>query len=147
MFEDLDPAATYPPVPAPDALTDFFWQGVAEHRLMILRCDACGFYIHWPRPVCRNCLATSLTPAPVSGDATLATWTFPSQPSDPYYQGHLPYALAVVELVEQAGLKMVTDLVDYDKESLRPDMPVRVTFREIAPQLTLPLFTPVPAAA
>ena len=147
MFEDLDPDATYPPVPSPEPLTEFFWKGVAEHELRILRCDACGFYVHWPRPVCNNCLATSLTPAQVSGDATLATWTFPSQPFDPYYQTHIPYALAVVELVEQTGLKMVTDLVDYDKPSLRVDMPLRVTFREVAPRLTLPLFAPVPASA
>jgi hypothetical protein len=93
------------------------------------------------------CLSTSLSPAEVSGRATLATWTFPGQPGDPYYIAHLPYALAVVELVEQAGLKMVTNLVDYDKAALRADLPVCVTYREVAPRLTLPLFTPVPATA
>ena len=51
-------------------------------------------------------------------------------------------SLAVVELVEQANLKMVTNLVDYDKDALRIDMPVRVAFREVAPGLTLPLFAP-----
>ncbi len=147
MFDDLDPDEAYPPVPDPDDLTRFFWEGVADHRLMILRCDDCRFYIHWPRVVCRKCLSTSLSPAEVSGRATLATWTFPSQPGDPYYIAHLPYALAVVELVEQAGLKMVTNLVDYDKAALRADLPVRVTYREVAPRLTLPLFTPVPATA
>jgi uncharacterized protein len=142
VFEDLDATATYPPLPAPDDLTRFFWEGVAEHRLMILRCDACGFYIHWPRVVCPNCLGISLTPAEVSGDATLVTWTFPSQPFDPYFQAHIPYALAVVELVEQDGLKMVTNLVDYDSDGLRIDMPVRVAYREVGPGVTLPLFAP-----
>jgi hypothetical protein len=112
---------------------------------MILRCDSCGHYVHWPRSVCDNCLSTSLTPTPVSGDATLATWTFPSQPFDPYYATHLPYALAVVELVEEPGLKMVTNLVDYDKGALSIDMPMRVSFREVAPGLTLPLFAPTGA--
>jgi uncharacterized protein len=147
VFDDLDPEATYPPVPAPDALTSFFWEGVAAHRLMILRCDQCGFFVHWPREVCQRCLSTSLIPAEVSGDATLATWTFPNQPFDPYYRSHLPYVLAVVELVEQAGLKMVTNLVDYDKDALRIDMPVHVTFREVAPRFTLPLFAPAPVRA
>jgi uncharacterized OB-fold protein len=147
VFDDLDPDATYPPLPDPDDLTRFFWEGVSEHRLMILRCDDCGFYIHWPRVGCCNCLSTSLTPAEVSGRARLATWTFPNQPSDPYYIAHLPYALAVVELVEQPGLKVVTNLVDYDKALLRIELPVHVTYREVAPCLTLPLFTPVPATA
>jgi uncharacterized protein len=143
VFDHLDPEALYPPLPAANDLTRFFWEGVAEHRLMILRCNTCGFYIHWPREVCRNCQSTSLTPAEVSGEATLATWTFPNQPFDPYFQAHIPYALAVVELVEQKGLKMVTDLVDYDRAELRIDMPMRVTYREVGPGVTLPLFAPV----
>lgn len=147
MFEPdtLDPDAVYPPLPEPDELTSFFWEGVAEHRLMILRCDRCGFYVHWPRQTCPNCLSTSLTPAEVSGDATLATWTFPNQPFDPYFATHLPYVLAVVELVEQPGLKMVTNVVDCPKDELRIDMPLRVTFREVAPGCTLPLFAPLSA--
>lgn len=143
MFDDLDSETVYPPVPDPDALTAFFWEGAAAHRLMIIRCDRCGFYVHWPRPVCPRCLSTSLTPAEVSGDATLATWTFPNQPFDGYFRAHIPYALAVVELVEQRHLKMVTNLVDYDKGALHIEMPLRVAFREVAPRLTLPLFAPV----
>jgi uncharacterized protein len=142
MFDELDPHGLYPPVPAPDELTRFFWEGVVAHRLMILRCDQCGFYVHWPRPVCNRCLSTALSPAAVSGDARLSTWTFPSQPFDPYYQANLPYALAVVELGEQENLKMVTNLVDYDRDDLRIEMPLQVTFREVAPGLTLPLFAP-----
>ncbi len=148
MFEPetLDPDAVYPPLPEVDESTRFFWDGVAAHRLLILRCDRCGFYVHWPREVCPKCLSTSLTPSPVSGDATLATWTFPNQPFDPYYATHLPYVLAVVELVEQRGLKMVTDIVDCDKDDLRIDMPLRVTFREVVPGCTLPLFAPTDTA-
>jgi uncharacterized protein len=142
VFEDLDPDALYPPLPYPDALTRFFWEGVAEHRLLILQCNDCGFFIHWPREICRNCRSKSLAPTPVSGVATLATWTFPNQPYDPYYQSHMPYALAVVELIEQVGLKMVTNLVDYDRSSLRIDMPLRVAFREVARGVTFPLFAP-----
>jgi hypothetical protein len=38
-------AVLYPPMPEPDELTRFFWDGVEEHRLMIQRCDDCGFYL------------------------------------------------------------------------------------------------------
>jgi uncharacterized protein len=145
VFDELDPGAQYPPLPELNDLTRFFWEGVSEHRLLILRCDSCGFYVHWPREVCPKCLSTSLTPGEVSGEATLATWTFPNQPFDPYYRGHIPYVLAVVELVEQHGLKMVTNLVDYDRDHLRIDMPVSVAFREVGPGVTLPLFAPTPA--
>jgi hypothetical protein len=135
-------AQTSPPVPEPDDVTRFFWDGVTAHELRILRCDRCGKFIHWPRPVCRFCLSTSLTPTRVSGRATLHSWTIPLQPFDAYFLEHLPYVLAVVELEEQPGLMMVTDIVDCDEEHLRAGMPLEVTFRDVAPGYTLPLFAP-----
>jgi hypothetical protein len=137
-----EPGVTYPPLPKPDPLTQFFWDGVEQHTLMIQRCDNCGTYIHLPRDICRVCLSTSLSPAQVSGQARLSTWTSPAQPFDAYYRMHLPYVLAVVELVEQKDLKMVTNIVDAAEEDLRIEMPLEVVFREVAPGCTLPLFTP-----
>jgi uncharacterized OB-fold protein len=138
-----EPGVLYPPLPIPDPITQFFWDGVEQHKLMIQRCDGCGTYIHWPRVVCRVCLSTSLTPTEVSGRGTLSTWTMPAQPFDPYYATHMPYVLAVVELDEQKNLKLVTNIVDCAEEDLRIDMPVEVVFREVAPGYTLPLFRPV----
>jgi uncharacterized OB-fold protein len=139
----MDDAGTIlPPIPTPNAVTQFFWDGVADHRLLILRCDECGTYIHLPREVCRVCLSTKLSPAEVSVRAVLSTWTLPQAPFDPYYQQHLGYVLAVVELVEQPHLKMVTNIVDCAVDDLRIDMPVDVVYREVAPGVTLPLFAP-----
>jgi uncharacterized OB-fold protein len=135
-------AGDCPPIPEPDERTRFFWDGVAEHRLFILQCNSCGKFIHPPRPVCRFCLSTDLAPAQVSGRAVLDTWTLPAQPFDAYFQSHLPYVLAVVELAEQAKLKMVTNVVECSEERLRIGLPLEVTFREVAPAVTLPLFKP-----
>ncbi|MCU1345985.1 MAG: DNA-binding protein, partial [Acidimicrobiia bacterium] len=50
-----------PILPNPDQLTQFFWDGAKAHRLMILRCDRCGFYLHWPRVICKRCQSFELT--------------------------------------------------------------------------------------
>ena len=131
-----------PPLPDPSPLTQFFWDGVAEHRLMILQCQDCQHFIHWPREVCRFCLSTDLAPTEVSGRGKLATFTIPMQPYDPFYLSQVPYVLAVVELDEQENLKVVTNIVDCAEEDVTIDMPVEVTFREVAPGVTLPLFRP-----
>jgi len=131
-----------PPLPDPSPLTQFFWDGVAEHRLMILRCQDCQHFVHWPREVCRFCLSTDLAPTEVSGRGKLATFTIPMQPYDPFYMSQVPYVLAVVELEEQENLKVVTNIVDCAEEDVTIDMPVEVTFREVAPGVTLPLFRP-----
>jgi uncharacterized protein len=138
-------AANCPPIPEPDELTEFFWRGIQEHELWILKCDSCGKFVHWPRPVCRFCLATSLAPTRVSGRGSLHTWTIPQQPFDPYYRDHLPYVLAVVQLQEQPGLMVVTNIVDCSEADLRIDLPLEVTFREVGPGCTLPLFRPLSA--
>jgi uncharacterized protein len=134
-----------PPMPEVDRLTQFFWDGVNNHRLLILRCESCGHYIHWPREMCRVCLSVDLRPTEVSGRGKLETWTMVYQPYHPFFFDKVPYSLCVVELVEQEDLKLVTNVVNCAEADLRIDLPVEVTFREIAPGLTLPQFQPVGA--
>ena len=137
-----DAAPIYPPVPEPGALTEFYWEAVREHRLEILRCQSCGFYVHYPRPICNRCLSEELAPEPVSGRGTLYAYTVAVQPFHPYFVDKVPYVLAVVELEEQPGLRLTTDIVDCDEARLKVGLPVEVTFREVAPHVTLPLFRP-----
>lgn len=132
----------YPPLPEPDALTRFFWDGVKQHRLLILRCQECGNYVHYPRPVCNKCLSMNLTPNEVSGRGTLYSYTVTVQAFHPYFADKVPYVLAVVELVEQEGLKITTNIIDCPENRLSIGMPVAVVFREVAPGFTLPLFRP-----
>jgi uncharacterized OB-fold protein len=135
----VDPA---PVVPAPDPLTDFFWEAARQGRLEILRCDNCGWYVHWPRAICRRCQSFSLTAREVSGSATLYSWTVGVQAFDPWFANRLPYILAVVELAEQPNLKMVTNLVDCAEDEVEIGMALEVAFERISEDYTLPVFRP-----
>lgn len=130
-------------MPAPDALTEFFWDGVKQHKLMMLQCRSCGHYIHTPKPVCRFCLSMDLAPKQVSGRATLYSWTVAMQAFHPFWGDKMPYVYAIVELVEQPGLKMATNIIDYLEDELAVEMPLEVVFKEVAPDLILPYFRPV----
>lgn len=132
--------AVAPPMPVPDELTRFFWDGVNEGRLRFLRCNSCRRFVHLPKIVCPFCLSTSLAPDDVSGHGRLETFTIPLQPFHPWFQQHVPYVVAVVELDEQEDLKMVTNIVDCEEDELRCDLRVHVVFREVYPGLTLPQF-------
>jgi uncharacterized protein len=136
-------AASLPPVPAPGPLAQFFWDAIAQKRLEILRCNQCGHYVHYPRPICDKCLGQSLSPAPVSGLGTLYSWTEVRQAFHPYFADRLPYLLAVVELEEEPGLKVTTNLTDVGDHQLHCGLPVELTFQEVAPGFVLPLFRPV----
>jgi uncharacterized OB-fold protein len=131
------------PKPAPDELTTFFWEGAKQHKLMIQRCNACGYYNHFPRPVCRNCLSTDLAGAEVSGKGRLYTYTVAHQAFHPAFTERLPYIVATITLDEQPGLQFVSNLVDCDEADITIDMPVEVVFEKVDDDLVLPMFRKV----
>ena len=115
-----------------------FWTGGEKGELLIARCRACRLWTHPPQPRCPSCLG-DLAPEPVSGRATVHTYTinrhawFPGQ--------EVPYAIAIVELAEQTGLRLTTRLVGIAPEAVRIGLPVRVRFEQVD-DVWLPLFEP-----
>jgi uncharacterized OB-fold protein len=128
-------------LPRVTPLNEHFWTGGREGELRFLRCAACGHYVHPPSPVCPQCLGRELAPAAVSGRATVLTYTLNHQPWVPA-PDH-PYAIAIVEIEEQAGLRLMTNIVGCSPESVRIGMPVRVVFEQHE-DVFVPLFEPAP---
>jgi uncharacterized OB-fold protein len=83
-----------------------------------------------------------LTPEAVSGLGTVATWTLNHQPWVP--ASDHPYAIAIVELDEQSGLRLMTNVVGCAAEAVHIGMRVRVVFEE-HDDVWIPLFEPVEA--
>jgi len=107
------------------------------------RCIACGHYLHHPKPMCRFCGGGELHWEPVSGRATLYSWTIATRSFQPYFGAKVPYTIGVVELVEQTGLMFLTQIVDCPEELLAAGMDLAVTFRALSDTVTLPFFKPV----
>jgi uncharacterized protein len=131
-----------PPLPLVNDLTRFFWDGIAERRLMILKCQNCGHHVHLPRPVCNRCRSIDLAPAQMSGKGSLYAYTVTVQAFHPFYVDKLPYTVAVVDLVEEAGLRLTTQIIDCPEDELRTGMPLELVWTEISPGWTLPYFRP-----
>ena len=116
-----------------------FWQGGQEGELRFLRCQPCGTWIHPPSPVCPECLGKDLRVEAVSGRATVLTFTLNHQPWVPA-PDH-PYAIAIVGLEEQEGLRLMTNVVNCPAEQVRIGMAVRVVFEQ-HDDVWFPLFEP-----
>ncbi len=121
-----------------------FWTGGATGALRLLRCTACRHWIHPPAPICPACLARDVAPEATSGRARVATFTVNYQPWIPGFDP--PYLVAIVELIEQPGLRLTTNLVNCAQGAVRIDMPVRVVFEE-RDDVWIPLFEPDPEGA
>ncbi len=119
---------------------EHYWKGGARGELYFLRCAACRSYVHPPSPVCPDCLSSELAPAAVSGRAKLLTWTVNHHPWISGFEP--PYVIAIVEIEEQPGLRITTNLVNATPEELRKNLPVRVLFEERDDGIFVPLFEP-----
>ena len=133
------------PILPPSEITQFFWDAAREHRLVIQRCDDCGRYIHWPQVRCPNCASERLSPSQVSGRGKVYSFCIVHHVFFPTFADIVPYSLAIVELDEQPGLRMLTNIVDCPNDALRIGMAVEVTFEDGA-GYTLPQFRPASGA-
>ena len=118
---------------------EHFWTGGAQGELRLLRCAACRHWIHPPAPICPRCLSRDVRPEAASGRARLATYTVNHQPWIPGFPP--PYVIAIVELEEQPGLRLTTNVVDCAVPELRIGMPLRVVFEQ-HDDVWIPLFAP-----
>jgi uncharacterized protein len=126
------------PVPAITADTEAFWTSGRDGRLLVSRCDSCGFWIHPPGPRCPRCLGDHVTPAPVSGRGRVYSFTVNRRAWEPGLE--VPYVIAIVELEEQPGLRLLTNIVDTPVDDVAIDMAVQIAFVPRSAAF-LPVFT------
>ena len=118
------------PLPVPQ-ITDengAFWTGGRDGELLIIRCTSCGYWIHPPTPRCPKCLSDAVEPEAVSGRGTVYSYTINRQAWFPGLE--VPFVIAMVELDEQPGLRLMTNIVDCPVEDVEIGMPVEVAFVE-----------------
>jgi uncharacterized OB-fold protein len=122
--------------PVPDAVTQPFWEGVAEGVLRLQRCGTCGRHVFYPRAVCPFCMSAELAWVEASGVGRVHSFTVVHRaPAE--YRDEVPYVVALVDLDE--GVRMMTRLVDVEPAAVRVDMPVEVAIRG---EPRLPYFRP-----
>jgi uncharacterized OB-fold protein len=129
------------PVPLADTDSAPFWAGLRRHQLLILRCDGCRTFVHPPQASCPRCLSLNLAPEAVSGRGTVYSFTVVNREFAPGITP--PYVAALVDLEEQDGLRLVTNLVNLAIGEARIGMPVRVVFFDVEGEdVTLAYFEP-----
>lgn len=104
-----------------------YWTGGSSGQLLVERCTACGSWQHPPAGTCGQCGGEAVA-EPVSGRGTVFTFTINHQQYHPDVTP--PYVIAVVELVEQADLRIPSNIVDCDPDDIRIGAEVQVRFEQ-----------------
>lgn len=128
------------PVPIPDSLSEPFWNGADQDRLVIQRCTSCRRYYHPPVAWCAPCGSEEFTYEAVSGRGHVYTFTVTRDARNPVFGALQPYVVVWVELEEQVGLRIIANMPSEAVDRVAIGDKVEVFFEEIAPGRRLPQF-------
>lgn len=114
-----------PPPPLPgDPMAAHYLSGLARRELRLQRCLDCQLLLHPPRPICRRCESFNLGSSALSGRGLLVDVSAKFETVDPFAEEDLSFRRAVVELIEQDSLQLLTKLVSCDDRPPTIGLPV-----------------------
>lgn len=113
-----------------------FWDGVAERKLLIQRCDTCAALRFPWLPGCGGCGSPEWTAVEASGAGTVFSYVVMHHPPFPAFDP--PYAVVLIELAE--GVRMISNVTGVAPERVRIGMPVELEFVRVDGGQLLPVF-------
>jgi uncharacterized OB-fold protein len=128
-------------LPEPSLDSYPFWQSCHDHAMALQWCLACERFWYHPGPICPRCGSLEFDWRPVSGDGTVFSFSWNYRPARGF-EDLVPYAYVIVELAED-GVMMVSNIDGSSPEELHIGSRVRVVYKDITPQITLPWFAVV----
>jgi uncharacterized OB-fold protein len=135
----LDDPLLHRLAPADDPDTRFFWTSGADGRLRLQRCADCNYYVHPPTRNCPICGSDQCSPQTVSGHGHVHTFTVNYQQ---WVTDQRLYIVAVVELDEQIGLRLTSNLLACGVDDVAIGMRVTVGFI-VRHDVWYPVFIPL----
>lgn len=129
------------PVPEVTYLSRAFWTGGSRGELRIQRCSDCQVWQHPPRARCPRCGSAQVEYPAVSGRGKIFTFTIIHHCYRPGVP--LPIVVALVELDEQPGLRITSNVTGCRPDQVSIDQAVEVVFEEQPGGIFIPLFQPM----
>ncbi|MGB3072036.1 MAG: Zn-ribbon domain-containing OB-fold protein [Ottowia sp.] len=88
------------PSPSRTALSEPYWKGAEQGRLLLQKCASCGKVRHYPRLLCDSCYSDQAEWIEASGRGKVHSWTVCHHAFHPAFAPELPYTLVTVDLEE-----------------------------------------------
>lgn len=130
-------------VPRISEATRPYWEATRRRELVLQQCHRCGRLVHHPREACPHCLGRELGWVSSGGTGLVHARSIHYRPFPPMEAEDCPYVVAFVDLDD--GVRLLTNLVGPDRESIEPGTPVVLDWEPIGDGYHLPVFR-VPSA-
>jgi uncharacterized protein len=105
----------------------WWWEAIAEERLLLPHCEACGRHFFPPQPTCPHCGSDRWHPHESSGRAIVYSWIVVHIPLHPAFKDDAPYTIVAAELEE--GVRIFGRLKG-DGADVAPGAPLSPYFYE-----------------
>jgi uncharacterized protein len=128
------------PLPRVEGDAAPYWRALAQGRIELPRCRACGRWVFYPRRFCPACHSNDVAWEALEGRGTVYTFTVVRKPTHPFFVDRAPYVYGLVELA--AGVRLPTTIVDCNPEELRIGDPAHAVFEKVDDEVTLLCFAP-----
>ena len=130
------------PIPTWDSDSKAFWDWCKEHELRIPKCNDCGESFFPPQSVCPKCWQRNVSFEKVPGTGKIYTFAVVNQNKSKAWAEDVPYAIAYVT-VDVAEVQVFSNVVNVDDPfKLKIGQKVKVAFRDINDEVSLPIFEP-----
>lgn len=120
------------PMPEPDLITNFYWEGAKNEQLLIQHCADCGHWNHPPKERCPACGSRQLTGEPVPLKGEVYSYSVTNQSRVSGFEEKVPYIVVTIAL-EAVPVKIICNLLECQPEHVRIGMPVDIVFEHAGP--------------
>jgi uncharacterized OB-fold protein len=107
------------PVAASDGRDKPFWEGLANNRLLLQRCNACRGWQWGPEFICHHCLSDDLGFEEVTAEGVIYSHERVWHPVHPALRAQGgPYIVVLVELPQAGNVRLVGNLLGDPHQSI-----------------------------
>ena len=116
------------PVAARDGLDAPFWDGLANDKLLLQRCQSCERWQWGAEWVCHRCRSFDLTFEETEATGIIYSHQRVWHPVHPALKEHGPFVIVLVELPHADNVRLVGNLIGDPHQSLDVGAPVTGVF-------------------
>ena len=114
------------PLPAVDADSEGFWEGLRNHEFLLRECLTCGHVFFPPRSLCPECWSGELAWQRARGTGTVHSFSAVEAGATRAFAEHTPYVVALVTLDE--GCRIFASIATESAGSIRIGAPLECRF-------------------
>ena len=125
-----------------DPWTAPFWEATARHELVCARCVGCGVFRMPPTPFCHACRRQDISWDECEGRGTVYSYTVIRHAVIDELREHVPYIIALVDLTDAPGVRLVVNLLGMDPDQATIGMAVDIVWDDVREGVTIPRVVP-----